>query len=114
MNNVFYQMNAQLNHSHMYTYIHVSHTGKFGDLAIDIGIAKKKIRHILRAIVDVTCLCGSASVRKCVRVRDGSVEVYPARKGASPGSAKLFNTHEEGSQVSEGVSERLFDCDSRR
>ena len=36
------------------------------------------------------------------------MEVYPARKGASPGSAKLSDAHEEGSQVCERASERLF------
>ena len=50
-------------------------------------------------------LRGSAPVRKFAVAR-GSVEVYPARKGASPGSAKLSDVHEEGSQVCERASER--------
>ena len=38
-------------------------------------------------------------------VQKSPVAVYPARKGASPGSAKLSDAHEEGSQVCERASE---------
>ena len=43
----------------VYIYIPICKTGKFGDLVIDIGISKIKTRHILPAVVDVTCLRGS-------------------------------------------------------
>ena len=53
------------------------------------------------------------TISLCAREIDVSVEVYPARKDASPGSVKLSDAHNEGYQVCERASERLFDTDSR-